>query len=331
MNKCMSTMLIIALVLVFGVNGEPIPAAVNELTGNALSEGEREILSNRLRSELIKTGVFKVMERGEMDAILKEQGFQQSGACDESSCIVEVGRLLGVQKIVAGNVGKMGTDFYSISLRVIDVGTGEISKSADYDYRGELSGLLTTGIAKSVAILSGKSTASGTQEWRQISITSVPEGAKVYLGTQTGYTPFTVRQLPGVYRLSLHQRGFVDIDDKVTVSGRDDAPIALTYTLKQRRKGYRARIISAIIGGGAAAAGLIFNARLEDQNDAAARLQSHATGTWENTSTAEGLKTSYDLAVERGEKAKVYRTIAYGTATVSASLFGISFAFGGSK
>jgi hypothetical protein len=40
------------------------------------------------------------MERKQMNEILEEQSFQNSGICDNQSCIVEMGRLLTVKYIV---------------------------------------------------------------------------------------------------------------------------------------------------------------------------------------------------------------------------------------
>ena len=50
-------------------------------------------LADRLRTELVNTNVSTVLERGQMDAILTEQGFNMSG-CTSSECVVEAGRLL---------------------------------------------------------------------------------------------------------------------------------------------------------------------------------------------------------------------------------------------
>ena len=49
------------------------------------------------------SGCFRVIERTEMDNILREQGFQKSGACDDENCLVEVGQLLGVNRMAAAN------------------------------------------------------------------------------------------------------------------------------------------------------------------------------------------------------------------------------------
>jgi curli biogenesis system outer membrane secretion channel CsgG len=67
-----------------------------------VTENEALSLTDALRSELGKSGKYQVMERSQMDDILKEQGFQQSGACDEASCAIEIGKILAVNFIGVG-------------------------------------------------------------------------------------------------------------------------------------------------------------------------------------------------------------------------------------
>lgn len=107
--------------------------AVMELTGNGIEPTDVAGLSNRVRSELFKTGRFQVIERSRMDEILKEQGFQHTG-CTNTECAVEIGQLVGVQKIVVGSVDKVSR-MYSVDIRMVDVGTGKIEKNVTADCR----------------------------------------------------------------------------------------------------------------------------------------------------------------------------------------------------
>jgi TolB-like protein len=116
--------------------------AVSTLDGRGLAEGEASTLTDALSNYLANTSKFRVMERGRMDLILKEQGFQQSGACNDAACIVEMGQLLGVDHMVTGSIGKVGQTF-SMNLRVINVATGEIVRSLNRYYKGEIDGILT--------------------------------------------------------------------------------------------------------------------------------------------------------------------------------------------
>jgi len=106
-----------------------------------ISNTDAATLSDRLRTELVNLEVFTVLERGQMYAILQEQGFNQTG-CTTSECAVEAGRLLGVETMVAGVVGKVG-DVLTIDVRVFDVETGKILQAHQYDYKDEISGLLS--------------------------------------------------------------------------------------------------------------------------------------------------------------------------------------------
>jgi len=117
--------------------------AILELEPKGVPDVEVSALSDRLRGELIATGAFDVMERGKMQEILKEQGFQQSGACNTDACAIEVGQLIGVEKMIGGSLGKVGKT-YSINLRLINVRTGRIERSIMRDYTGEIDRLLTT-------------------------------------------------------------------------------------------------------------------------------------------------------------------------------------------
>jgi len=130
---------------IFAENGIKINIAVNDLVGKGIEKSTAGIISDRLRSELINTGVFRVMERNEMENVLKEQGFQKTGACDDASCLVEVGQLLGVDRMVAGSVGRVG-DFFTISLRIINVATGEILFTVNVDFEGTVKDVISTAI-----------------------------------------------------------------------------------------------------------------------------------------------------------------------------------------
>lgn len=99
-------------------------------------------LTNRFRGLLVDTRSVIVVEREKMNEILKEQDFAMSDNCNTSECVVKVGELLGVQKMIAGSLGKVGQT-YVIDIRLIDVSTGSILKSAHRDHKGEADGLLS--------------------------------------------------------------------------------------------------------------------------------------------------------------------------------------------
>jgi TolB-like protein len=112
--------------------------AVISLKGSSgVTQDEADLLSDRLRVDLFNTGSVDVMEREQMQTVLKEQGFQKSGACTDEGCLVEIGQILGVQKLITGSIGKIGS-IYLVNARVIDIKTAKITKSFSEDVKGSL-------------------------------------------------------------------------------------------------------------------------------------------------------------------------------------------------
>jgi TolB-like protein len=120
---------------------QTITVAVLDFDGANITKDELVILADRLSSEIFKLGEYTVVERSAMDEILSEQGFQQSG-CTTTDCAVEVGALLGVQKMVTGSIGKIG-NLYTITAKSINVETGGLDNQISLDVSGTIEVLLT--------------------------------------------------------------------------------------------------------------------------------------------------------------------------------------------
>ncbi len=112
--------------------------AVSPFVGDKnVTDEQLAFISGKFAGELMKTNTFTVLDRGKMDYILKEQGFQQSGVCNTSECKVQMGQMLGVDLMVSGNLVRFGTT-YALHIELIDVGTGKMEFSIDLDEKGDL-------------------------------------------------------------------------------------------------------------------------------------------------------------------------------------------------
>lgn len=131
----------------------PVAVAVMDFEGRGVSADEALTLADRFRAELSSCDGFRQVERSQMEAILREQGFQQSG-CVSTECAVQTGRLLGVERMVSGSVSKIG-ETWTLHARVIDVGTAEILRTAIVDQRGAVDDVLTRGMGQLAARLAG--------------------------------------------------------------------------------------------------------------------------------------------------------------------------------
>ena len=128
----LQTAAICLALLACAAHGQKKPGvAVLELGGNGIDTSQLSTLTNRLRAELFETEKFVIVERGAMDAILKEQGFQQTG-CTDATCAVTVGQLLNAEFIIVGTVDHIGR-VYSVNIRQINVATGAITNNVRSD------------------------------------------------------------------------------------------------------------------------------------------------------------------------------------------------------
>jgi len=129
-------------------DSEKINIAVTDFEARApLSESETAFISDFVRGDLVKNGRFNVVEKNNMDKILSEQGFQNSG-CSSADCAVAMGKILNVKNIIVGSCGKL-LNKYVITLNAVDVESGKIVYSDNISVddseaiRGAVTGLVS--------------------------------------------------------------------------------------------------------------------------------------------------------------------------------------------
>ncbi len=143
---------------------------------SGITQGEAELITDRLGVELFNTGKVNVMERNQMQEILKEQGFQASGTCTDEACLVEMGQMLGVKTLVSGSIGKLGS-MYLVNLRMIDVTTAQITQVVSEDISGGIEQVVgrLKGIANQLVGLPAHGAAEPPRKVRRVEAEPEPE------------------------------------------------------------------------------------------------------------------------------------------------------------
>jgi TolB-like protein len=101
-----------------------------------------EAVAENLRNALVQHQQFTVIERTQIQQVLKEQSFTQTGLADSAQAAA-VGRLLGARLVVVGSVTQLGGT-YTINARFIDVATGQVTeaRSLKTDREADLAGVV---------------------------------------------------------------------------------------------------------------------------------------------------------------------------------------------
>ncbi|MGH7493335.1 MAG: PEGA domain-containing protein [bacterium] len=157
-----------------------------------LAADQTATLTDYFRGQLVKTGVFVVLDRAKTEASMAEVGFQQTG-CTTTQCAVQIGRMLNVRKIVTGSVGKVGKTF-AVNIDIIDVESSQIEQSFSKDHQGKIEGLLQVlqALAAEMAeTISGRpGRAPNGKKLHKVILRSTPAGAEVFINEKfSGRTP----------------------------------------------------------------------------------------------------------------------------------------------
>jgi hypothetical protein len=211
----------------------PSLAAAQEKTGLAvlqfeprnISQAEAVILSDRLRAELVNSRYFNVLEREQMDKILREQKFQLTGACNDATCLVKVGQLMAVSKMMGGTISKIGNT-YTVQARVIDVEKGIIDQEVSQDVVGTIEDLQQWGMKKVVWKLVPSAS---------LFVSSIPADADVYWDQRkVGKTDFKIENEGlGTHRLTIKKLGYEDYEGTVDLKEVKDYDIKVRLNIRE--------------------------------------------------------------------------------------------------
>jgi len=104
-----------------------ISIAVLDFEPRGINEDQAVIITDILRTELLKTGRITIVEREKIKALLKERQLSEVGVTES----VELGKVLGVDKIIFGRIGMLGNS-YVVTVRMIDVASGKVDFADQY-------------------------------------------------------------------------------------------------------------------------------------------------------------------------------------------------------
>lgn len=103
--------------------------------GDSIAEALSWAMSEMLSQDLARNRSVQVLERRRIGALLQEIANGQTARFD-SRTAPRAGRLLGARRVAAGDVTReAGTDRYQVSLRTLDVATGERSAELRATFR----------------------------------------------------------------------------------------------------------------------------------------------------------------------------------------------------
>jgi hypothetical protein len=143
----------------------------------------------------------------------------------ETACLATIGKKLGVELVVSGNVAALG-DSYVVNIKVVDATTKrEIRRIASDPLRGNPDELIDSVRVAAYRLLAPE------ELWGSVSVLADVGGAEIKLdGTGRGKTPLDkpITKLKlGKHRLSVTKKGYSDFDEQVIVRFQKTTQVAV--------------------------------------------------------------------------------------------------------
>ena len=135
-----------------------VQSGISAIFGTNVDVGKG--VADLLLTYLVKDGNYSVIERAQLDRILKEQNFSNSDRADATSA-ARIGKLLGVDAIIVGSITQFGNDTKTSGIGGIGgiggrVGIGGVGRKESKAVVGLTARIVSVDTAEVLAVAEGK-------------------------------------------------------------------------------------------------------------------------------------------------------------------------------
>jgi hypothetical protein len=120
-------MLILSGAMMFGEEAKPT-LAVLDVAGTNVEQAKLDLVYGYIIDKVNRTGKYSIVERSALDRILKELEISLSDVMDQKT-VMEIGKISGAEYIPVSTL-TMENDGYYLSMRVISVKTGNVTRTS---------------------------------------------------------------------------------------------------------------------------------------------------------------------------------------------------------
>lgn len=302
-----------------------------------VSQDEIETITDKIRDRMVGNVGVQVISRANIEEVLKEQEFSQSGACDELNCQIELGKFLSADKLVDGSVNKID-NLYNVSVRLTDISTSQITLTFNEEFEctlGELLSIYTqTVVDKIIKSIKEKNTGVFIID------TDSLVADLIINDTLNDKTPYNSGdKLAGEYSYQISKENYIPISGKILINPNDTVvkKITLQHTpeflqelsklkvQKKRRRLVVSRILSGIVTSAATGLGVYFESKVSDANTSIEQYQQQ----YDNATTGfDVIKQNISDARADGDKYTSLRNTMYGVGISGAVALTVTFPLG---
>jgi tetratricopeptide (TPR) repeat protein len=153
------------------------------ITRNANDEWLSDSFAESLTMGLLHIDALQLIERSQLQQVMKEQQFSQTGYIDESTA-PQLGKLLGAKVVVLGSYQKVG-DQLQANVRFVDVETGRVDAKKAAQVEGDFSQIFALQKRLATSLIASLDVKAQPEEMQQVEKTMMatlsPEAYRYYM------------------------------------------------------------------------------------------------------------------------------------------------------
>ena len=233
--------------------GKKLSFAVFNLKPTGLSPDTAANLTQVLTTEVKGVEGASVVSRDDIAAMLQLESARMQAGCDDAGCMAEIGGALGVDRLITGDAGKVGT-LYIVNLRLLDVRHGVVENRVTESFEGNEEQLLRAVRFAARNLLGLKGSAKG-----EMAVTASQNAAEVYVDEAiSGQAPAHVVDLAaGKHAVRVTTGGYFDWHGDVYVDPLETTSIWAQLSARPQawyQKWWVWTLVGAAVAGGTATA-----------------------------------------------------------------------------
>ncbi len=136
-NSSIALLVLGILILPAFAFAKPQVAVLDTVLAAGMDKTVAAPITDKLIEELVKSGKYTVIDRANVEEVLREKEFQLSYGVVKNEEMRRAGEFLGADLVMVANASRVGST-YVVSAKMIDVVTGEIVAQASSEQKGTI-------------------------------------------------------------------------------------------------------------------------------------------------------------------------------------------------
>jgi TolB-like protein len=238
--------------------GQKLSIAVFDLVASGVTEEVAKSLTQVLSTELKRVEGARVISRDDIAAMLQlEQDKMLMGCKDDVRCVVEISGALGVDKLVVGQVGRLGPSFV-VALKLVDPRSAQVDSRVTESFQGEEAQLI-----RAVRHAGRRLLGVGVEAKGALAVSASAEEAEVWVDEERqGELPLPPLGSLGVGRHAVRvaKRGFLDWRSEIYVDPEETTAVWAVLAERPARwyeQWWLWTVVGAVVVAGAVTAGVL--------------------------------------------------------------------------